>query len=67
MSGGVGLGYFLTGKLGYAWVSAWVYEVVLGWMHGGGVLNVVLFAHPWIHLFTLLLLLLSPPPPPTTH
>ena len=26
--GGVGLGYFLTGKLGRAWVGEWV--------HGGG-------------------------------
>ena len=37
--GGAGLGFWLTGKLGSAWVSAWVGAwvgawVVHGWVHG---------------------------------
>ena len=35
-------GFWLTGRLGCAWVGAWVHGwVVHGWKQGGGILNVV--------------------------
>ena len=34
MLGGVGLVFWLTGKLGRAWVGAWVHDMVHDMVHG---------------------------------
>ena len=45
--GGVGLGFWLTGKLGRAWVGswhgAWVHGWVMWWSWGGGGKNPVVY------------------------
>ena len=34
VSGGVGFGGWLTGKLGHAWVGAWPWCMAFAWVHG---------------------------------